>query len=208
MDYQPQKVHRRGAMATTTTGPAKLTAKGQRTRARIIDAAAQLIWERGVTATTLEDVKLAAEVSSSQLYHYFADKEQLVSAVIEYQADKVVNNAEEADLGTAESLTAWRDLVIAHVSAIHGQGGCPWGPWPANWPSPTRGHAPWSPRDSAAGPTRSRTECVPCTTRDVWRPGLIPTTSPSPCWQRCKVDYCSLKSIVTSVHCRPRWKPS
>ena len=127
MDYQPQKVHRRGAMATTTTGPAKLTAKGQRTRARIIDAAAQLIWERGVTATTLEDVKLAAEVSSSQLYHYFADKEQLVSAVIEYQADKVVNNAEEAGLGTAESLTAWRDLVIAHVSAIHGQGGCPLG---------------------------------------------------------------------------------
>lgn len=127
MDYQPQKTHRRGSAATTPTGPAKLTPKGQRTRARIIDVAAQLIWEHGVTATTLEGVKLAAKVSSSQLYHYFADKERLVDAVIERQADQVVNNAEQADLGTAESLAAWRDLVVAHASAIHGQRGCPLG---------------------------------------------------------------------------------
>lgn len=116
---------------TSTTNrpnrPNKLTLKGQRTRARIIDAAARLIWERGATATTLEDVKLAAEVSSSQLYHYFADKEQLINAVINHQADKLVNNTEDADLGTADSLVAWRDLVIAHVGAIHGQGGCPLG---------------------------------------------------------------------------------
>lgn len=127
MDYQPQKAHRYRAAATTTTGPVKLTAKGQRTRARIIDVAAQLIWERGVTATTLEDVKLSAGVSSSQLYHYFADKERLVNAVIEHQADKLVNNTEEADLGTPENLAAWRDLVISNASAINGRGGCPLG---------------------------------------------------------------------------------
>lgn len=32
-----------------------------------------------------------------------------------------------ADLGTAESLAAWRDLVVANASAIHGQGDCPLG---------------------------------------------------------------------------------
>lgn len=42
----------------------------------------------------------------------------------------------------------------------------------------------------------------------VWRPGTIPMTLPSPCWQRCKVDYRSLKFIVTSAHCRSRWKRS
>lgn len=114
-------------MTRTTSGPGRLTPKGQRTRARIVDAAARLIWERGVTATTLEDVKLAAEVSSSQLYHYFADKEQLINAVVEHQADKLVNNTANANLGTAESLAAWRDLVVAHADAIHGQGGCPLG---------------------------------------------------------------------------------
>ncbi|BBY31790.1 TetR/AcrR family transcriptional regulator [Mycolicibacterium sediminis] len=123
MDYQPQNTRSR----RTATAATKLTAKGRRTRARIIDVAARLIWERGVTATTLEDVKLAAEVSSSQLYHYFVDKERLVNAVIEHQADKLVNTTEDADLGTTERLAAWRDLVIEHASAIHGQGGCPLG---------------------------------------------------------------------------------
>ena len=127
MDYQSQKAGRRDASVPKANSPVKLTAKGQRTRARIIDVAAQSIWERGVTATTLEDVKLAAEVSSSQLYHYFANKEELVNAVIERQADALVNTTEEADLSTTESLAAWRDLVVGHASAIHGRGGCPLG---------------------------------------------------------------------------------
>ncbi|MET0701789.1 MAG: TetR/AcrR family transcriptional regulator [Mycobacterium sp.] len=127
MDYQSQKASPRGASAPQASSAIKLTAKGQRTRARIIDVAAQSIWERGVTATTLEDVKLAAEVSSSQLYHYFANKEQLINAVIERQADTLVNTTEEADLGTPESLAAWRDLIVGHASAIQGQGGCPLG---------------------------------------------------------------------------------
>jgi AcrR family transcriptional regulator len=49
-----------------------------------VEEAAALIHERGVAGTTLEDVKVAAEVSGSQLYHYFPDKNELVQAVIEY----------------------------------------------------------------------------------------------------------------------------
>ena len=65
----------------------RLTAKGARTRARIVEEAAALIHERGVAGATLEDVKVAAEVSGSQMYHYFPDKNELVQAVIDYQAD-------------------------------------------------------------------------------------------------------------------------
>ena len=61
----------------------RLTPKGERTRARIVEAAARLIHQRGVAGTTLDDVKAAAEVSGSQLYHYFPDKDDLVQAVIE-----------------------------------------------------------------------------------------------------------------------------
>ena len=56
-----------------------------------MEEAAALIHERGVAGTTLEDVKVAAEVSGSQLYHYFPDKNELVQAVIDYQADTIVN---------------------------------------------------------------------------------------------------------------------
>jgi Transcriptional regulator len=55
-----------------------------------VAAAAELIFERGVAETTLEDIRAAAGVSSSQMYHYFADKEALVRAVIDYRAQTVV----------------------------------------------------------------------------------------------------------------------
>ncbi len=38
-------------------------------------AAADLILAHGVAGTTLDDVRGEAGVSSSQIYHYFADKE-------------------------------------------------------------------------------------------------------------------------------------
>lgn len=103
----------------------KLTAKGARTRARIVQAAAALIHERGVAGATLEDVKVAAEVSGSQMYHYFPDKDDLVQAVIDFQAEAIVENHRRA-LSSANGFDAWRDLVVTGVRG--GQaGGCPLG---------------------------------------------------------------------------------
>ena len=65
--------------------PRRLTRKGQETRQRIVSAAADLIFEQGVAHTTIEDVRAAADVSSSQLYRYFDDKPALVRAVIEHR---------------------------------------------------------------------------------------------------------------------------
>jgi TetR/AcrR family transcriptional regulator, transcriptional repressor for nem operon len=105
----------------------KLTAKGERTRSRIVSAAARLIHERGVAGTTLDDVRTAAEVSGSQLYHYFADKDELVQAVIDHQAAVIVGNQRQADLGTVEGLRVWRDMIIAAAASGDGMGGCPLG---------------------------------------------------------------------------------
>ena len=83
-------------MVNETSDRPRLTPKGARTRARIVEEAAALIHERGVASTTLEDVKVAAEVSGSQMYHYFPDKNELVQAVIDYQADAIVSNQGQA----------------------------------------------------------------------------------------------------------------
>jgi TetR/AcrR family transcriptional regulator, transcriptional repressor for nem operon len=105
----------------------KLTPKGERTRARIVDEAARLIHERGVADATLEDVKAAAGVSGSQLYHYFPDKDELVQAVIDHQADVIVGNQRQAILGSVDGLHAWRNMVVAHAKATEAKGGCPLG---------------------------------------------------------------------------------
>ena len=107
--------------------PARLTPKGERTRARIVEEAAALIHERGVAGTTLDDVKAAAEVSGSQLYHYFPDKNDLVQAVIDYQADATVTNQRHADLGSVQGVQAWRDMVIRAAERVQAKGGCPLG---------------------------------------------------------------------------------
>jgi AcrR family transcriptional regulator len=127
MDCQTQKAGYPDGMTSDVHARSRLTPKGQRTRARIIDAAARLIYERGVAGTTLEDVRAAADVSGSQLYHYFADKEDLVQAVISRQADDIVANHEQADLATTEGLRAWRDMVIAAARSGDARGGCPLG---------------------------------------------------------------------------------
>jgi TetR/AcrR family transcriptional regulator, transcriptional repressor for nem operon len=98
-------------MVNETSDRPRLTPKGARTRARIVEEAAALIHERGVAGTTLDDVKAAAEVSGSQMYHYFPDKNDLVQAAIDYQADAIVSNHQHA-LGSANGVEAWRDMVI------------------------------------------------------------------------------------------------
>jgi AcrR family transcriptional regulator len=65
-------------------GPPKnvpLTAKGAATRDRIVQSAADLMYIKGVHATTLDDVLAATGTSKSQLYRHFPDKEALVRAV-------------------------------------------------------------------------------------------------------------------------------
>ena len=114
-------------MSTSSPSPRRLTRKGQATRRRIVSAAADLILEQGVARTTIDDVRAAADVSSSQLYHYFDDKGALVSAVIEHQTDTIVSNHERLDLSTLEGLRAWRDWVVDYQRSIDCRGGCPIG---------------------------------------------------------------------------------
>lgn len=103
------------------------TPKGERTRRRIVDAAARLIHERGVAGTTLEDIRSAAGVSGSQLSHYFAGKDELVQAVIDRQAETIIANQRHADLSSPEGLRTWRNMVIAEAGSSQGMGGCPLG---------------------------------------------------------------------------------
>jgi TetR/AcrR family transcriptional repressor of nem operon len=115
-----------------TTGNApgrRLTRKGLATQARIVEAAADLMFRRGVAGTSTEDVQAAAQVSNSQLYHYFADKSALVRAVIEYQANQIIDGQRPL-LDHLDSLAAfrqWRDMLVELQRQRHCEGGCPLG---------------------------------------------------------------------------------
>ncbi len=112
-----------------TTAPEKLTPKGRATRGRIVAAAAELMSRRGVAGTTIEDIQEAAAVSTSQMYHYFADKGDLVAAVIDFQTDQVlaVQHLGLDRLECLDDLHRWRDIMVDMMRGLGCVGGCPVG---------------------------------------------------------------------------------
>ncbi len=107
----------------------KLTAKGRATRERIVEAASELMLQRGVARTTIEDIQEAAAISTSQMYHYFADKNDLVAAVIDYQTDQVlgVQHLGLDRIECIDDLYRWRDIMVHLVHGLGCAGGCPLG---------------------------------------------------------------------------------
>jgi AcrR family transcriptional regulator len=108
---------------------ASLTRKGHVTRERIVDAAATLMYERGVAATSTQAVQAEAGVSASQLYHYFSDKRALVRAVVAKQSTAVIGRHRLmlAELDSFEALEGWRDAVVELQRRRNCEGGCPLG---------------------------------------------------------------------------------
>lgn len=66
------------------------TAKGERTRSTIIDAAEQLFAERGYDGVALREIIALAGVQMGQLQHYFPSKEAMFVGVLERRVAEVV----------------------------------------------------------------------------------------------------------------------
>src|SRR5690606_35135271 len=112
-----------------TATPARLTTRGVKTRARIVVAAADLMYVRGVGRTTLDDVVAASATSKSQLYRHFVDKPALVRAVIEYVGDRTISRERErlSSVKSFAGLRRWRDAIVEHNALHDGRYGCPLG---------------------------------------------------------------------------------
>lgn len=104
----------------------RLTPRGAATRRRIIEAAAELMYAKGVGSTTLDDVRAASGTSKSQLYNHFADKEHLVRAVVLLRAEEIMEREHAAlhRLGSFNGLVRWRDALVQRNALQSGAYGC------------------------------------------------------------------------------------
>jgi TetR/AcrR family transcriptional repressor of nem operon len=108
----------------------RLTRKGRATRARIIDVAARLMFERGVNGTSIDEVRAAAAVSGSQISHYFDDKRDLTRNVIGARRIHVREFHIQPQLGALDSfaaLDAWVEANLADLDPVYRKGGCVYG---------------------------------------------------------------------------------
>ena len=106
-----------------------ITKRGRQTRQRIVDAAAEVVAEKGAVGASLDEVGARASASRSQLYHYFDDKADLLKAVAEATNDAVLGGQQElfAELGSWEGLAKWMDALVGLQEQTGGRGGCPIG---------------------------------------------------------------------------------
>jgi len=111
----------------TETKP--LTAKGCATRARIVDAAADLMMSKGARAVSLDEVCRTTSTSRSQLYHYFSSKDELVVAVVDCVRSRILSLQRSLleQLDSFEALDRWASTMIGIQRQASGRGGCPLG---------------------------------------------------------------------------------
>lgn len=83
----------------------------------------------GVAATRVDEVLSEAKAGKSQFYHYFDTKDQLVEAVLEFQA--AAGEAEQAAIFARtpgwDGIRTWLDAVVEAQKSIEYRGGCPIG---------------------------------------------------------------------------------
>jgi AcrR family transcriptional regulator len=107
------------------------------------------MYRHGVSGTSTPAVRDAAGVSSSQIYHYFANKDDLTRAVISYQSEAILSHETPllARLDSFDALVSWRNVVVDAARQQDGAGGCPLGSLSSEL-SDTR---PWARDALAAG---------------------------------------------------------
>jgi TetR/AcrR family transcriptional regulator, transcriptional repressor for nem operon len=103
------------------------TARGRATRERILQAATDLISERGVAGTSLDDVRELARASKSQLYLYFPDRDALLREVAGLTCDTVIGSQAEvlAAFSSLEGLERYLDAIVGLQVERETPTGCP-----------------------------------------------------------------------------------
>lgn len=91
------------------------------TRDRILDAAADIMRQRGVVSATTKEIAKAAGYSEAALYKHFSDKEDLILNVLRYRMPGPVAGFPQPGEGTVEENLA----VIARGALVFYQGSLP-----------------------------------------------------------------------------------
>jgi AcrR family transcriptional regulator len=94
--------------------------KSERTRERILDAAAAAFRERGFAATRLSDIAERAELQAPSLYYHFASKEELIEVVLALGVTRTFEHvrARVAEVPEDDPLGRLRAAIEGHVEMV------------------------------------------------------------------------------------------
>ena len=93
-----------------------------------MEGAAGLFAERGIAATSVDEVLEAAGAGKGQFYHYFRGRDELAAAAVGYRCAQVVTGLTQA-LGSVSSLAELEQALAGFIAGFEQMGlpGCPIG---------------------------------------------------------------------------------
>lgn len=89
-----------------------------KTRQKLIDIARQLFAKNGVTNTTMNDIAVASGKGRRTLYTYFNSKEEVYSAVIESELERLSDKLDEVAAMKMRPLDKVIELIYTHLIMI------------------------------------------------------------------------------------------
>lgn len=104
-DSQSRMYYSHEAQPTSLPTPSEISRlpryerKKVQTRGRIYRAALKLFSERGLAATTVDEIVAVADVAKGTFFNYFHSKEEIFAFFIEIQLSKVAKAVDEAQKG-------------------------------------------------------------------------------------------------------------
>lgn len=102
-------------MPALRTGDRTSTPRGRLRRQRILDAAAELVAARGFHAVGVADIGAAAGVTGSAIYRHFANKEEVLVALVEAVVDELLTGARRVIRDASGPDAALDALIGAHA---------------------------------------------------------------------------------------------
>jgi len=85
--------------------------RGEALRQKVLDTALQLFSERGYFNTSLQDIRVAAEVSIGAIYHHFQNKEALAKSLYDSLVSRIEEAVQDACVGKTGCLDRSRAII-------------------------------------------------------------------------------------------------
>ena len=93
-----------------------VTPRGRARRELLLNATAQLVAARGFHAVGIGEIGAAAGVSGAAIYRHFANKQELLVALIDRVIDELLANGRDIVSEAPDADTALRGLIQHHVA--------------------------------------------------------------------------------------------
>ncbi|MFO7637095.1 MAG: TetR/AcrR family transcriptional regulator [Clostridia bacterium] len=85
-------------------------------RERILQAALELVSEKGISMTTISEIAEKSDVGKGTVYEYFASKEQIITESMRYGSDICIGMIKSTSMVEGQG---FRECLALFVNAIH-----------------------------------------------------------------------------------------